>query len=100
MHIRPYRQRIASACVHDLQLSYFYISRGSVATCSGWGEILSDRFIANFPQNVPVKEIKTSQCLLEDIILKSMVSPFSTHSAENTRKLSYCKDDRMMRHIL
>jgi len=34
-----------------------YISQGSVTTQLRCGGIFSNKFIANFPQNVPVKKI-------------------------------------------
>jgi len=33
-----------------------YISQGSAATRFGCGGIFNDRFIANFPESLPVKE--------------------------------------------
>jgi len=37
-----------------------YISQGSAATRFGRGEIFDDSFIANFPESVPVKELRKS----------------------------------------
>jgi len=40
-----------------------YISQGSVATQLRCGGIFSNHFITNFPQNVPVKNLKIGRYL-------------------------------------
>ena len=52
-----YAHELTAAIV---SFTYITVSQGSVATQLRCGGIINNHFIANFPQNVPVKELLKS----------------------------------------
>ena len=65
------------------------ILQGGVATCLVCGGNFSDRFIANFLENVPVKEFLNRSIFAEDGDM-SMVS-FLTHGVEQMQPVPVVK---------
>jgi len=64
-----------------------YISQGSVATCPRCDGIFNDSFIANFPENVSVKDFLNLSIFDKDVY-KSIVSAFLTRSVLHMYELS------------
>jgi len=65
-----------------------YISQGSVATQLRCGGIISNQFLTNFPQNVPVKKIFENRSIFGEDMDKSMWLSFLGPSCRFFKSLS------------